>query len=97
MSYDDIELAKYLAPFLGTIHQPKDLLSELAIDTLINRLQNRERGTQVLVLSSKLVERASASQLQLASFLGSWPLIRLWPFFLPNNINISDEDTVTTP
>lgn len=63
MSYDDIELAKYLAPFLGTIHQPKDLLGELAIDTLINRLQNRERGTQVLVLTSKLVERASASQL----------------------------------
>ncbi|SUI42060.1 Ribose operon repressor [Serratia marcescens] len=31
MGYDDIELARYLAPPLSTIHQPKDSLGELAI------------------------------------------------------------------
>ena len=44
MGYDDIELARYLAPPLSTIHQPKDSLGELAIDALINRLQNPERA-----------------------------------------------------
>ncbi|MNL83012.1 Ribose operon repressor [compost metagenome] len=59
MGYDDIELAKYLAPPLSTIHQPKDSLGELAIDTLIHRLQNPEREAQILVLTPELVERAS--------------------------------------
>lgn len=59
MGYDDIELAKYLAPPLSTIHQPKDSLGELAIDALINRLQNPERDAQILVLTPELVERDS--------------------------------------
>ncbi|AGQ33483.1 Ribose operon repressor [Serratia liquefaciens] len=62
MGYDDIELAKYLAPPLSTIHQPKDSLGELAIDALINRLQNPEREAQVLVLTPELVERASVGR-----------------------------------
>ncbi|CAE1151693.1 ribose operon transcriptional repressor RbsR [Serratia sp. Tan611] len=63
MGYDDIELAKYLAPPLSTIHQPKDSLGELAIDALINRLQNPQRAAQVMVLTPELVERASVGQL----------------------------------
>jgi Transcriptional regulators len=62
MGYDDIELARYLAPPLSTIHQPKDSLGELAIDALINRLQNPERAPQVLVLTPELVERASVGR-----------------------------------
>ncbi|GAA3908946.1 MULTISPECIES: ribose operon transcriptional repressor RbsR [Gibbsiella] len=62
MGYDDIELAKYLAPPLTTIHQPKDSLGELAVDALINRLQNPEREAQVLVLTPELVVRASVAR-----------------------------------
>lgn len=59
MGYDDIELAKYLTPPLSTIHQPKDSLGGLAVDTLIARLQHPERDAQILVLTPELVERAS--------------------------------------
>lgn len=62
IGYDDIELAKYLAPPLSTIHQPKDSLGELAIDALINRLQNPKRDAQVLVLTPELVERGSVGR-----------------------------------
>lgn len=64
IGYDDIELAKYLTPPLTTIHQPKDLLGELAIDALINRLAHPECEVQVLVLTPELVERASVGCLK---------------------------------
>jgi LacI family transcriptional regulator len=59
IGYDDIELAKYLTPPLTTIHQPKDSLGELAIDTLIDRLQNPECQARILVLTPELVDRTS--------------------------------------
>ncbi|WP_037384916.1 ribose operon transcriptional repressor RbsR [Serratia sp. DD3] len=62
IGYDDIELAQYLVPPLSTIHQPKDSLGELAIDALINRLQDPERDAQLLVLTPELMQRASVGQ-----------------------------------
>lgn len=59
MGYDDIELARYLSPPLSTIHQPKDELGELAIDTLIHRLSDPDASQQTLVLTPELVARAS--------------------------------------
>jgi len=59
MGYDDIELARYMSPPLSTIHQPKDELGELAIDTLIHRLSNPNVSQQTLVLTPELVPRGS--------------------------------------
>ena len=59
MGYDDIELARYLSPPLSTIHQPKDELGELAIDTLIHRLRDPDASQQTLVLTPELVARGS--------------------------------------
>lgn len=60
VGYDDIELARYLTPPLGTVHQPKDALGELAIETLINRLRDPDASQQMLELTPELVERGSA-------------------------------------
>ncbi|MDU4943520.1 MAG: ribose operon transcriptional repressor RbsR [Mixta calida] len=59
MGYDDIELARYMTPPLTTIHQPKDELGELAIDTLIHRLKTPGASQQRLVLTPELIERQS--------------------------------------
>ncbi|WP_369409915.1 ribose operon transcriptional repressor RbsR [Candidatus Pantoea deserta] len=59
MGYDDIELARYLTPPLTTIHQPKDELGQLAIDTLIHRLSDPDASQQTLVLTPELVVRGS--------------------------------------
>ncbi len=59
MGYDDIELARYLTPPLTTIHQPKDELGQLVIDTLIHRLSAPDASQQTLVLTPELVTRGS--------------------------------------
>lgn len=59
MGYDDIELARYMTPPLSTIHQPKDALGELAIDTLLHRLAAPDASQQTRVLTPELVERGS--------------------------------------
>lgn len=60
VGYDDIELARYLTPPLTTIHQPKDELGKLAIDTLIQRMIEPDGRQQILVLTPELVARGSA-------------------------------------
>lgn len=62
IGYDDIELARYMTPPLTTIHQPKDELGELAIDTLIHRLADPDADQQLLVLTPELVERGSVAE-----------------------------------
>ena len=59
MVYEYIELALYITPPLSTIHQPKDALGELAIDTLLHRLSNPDASQQTLVLTPELVVRGS--------------------------------------
>ncbi|WP_425280980.1 ribose operon transcriptional repressor RbsR [Mixta intestinalis] len=59
MGYDNIELARYMTPPLTTIHQPKDELGELAIDTLIHRMKAPGASQQKLVLTPELIERHS--------------------------------------
>lgn len=59
IGYDDIQLAQYMTPPLTTIHQPKDSLGELAIDTLLHRLKEPETAPQILVLTPELVVRSS--------------------------------------
>lgn len=62
VGYDDIELARYMAPPLTTIHQPKDELGELAVDTLVHRLRHPMREPQTLVLTPQLIERGSVAE-----------------------------------
>lgn len=61
VGYDDIELARYMSPPLTTIHQPKDELGELAVDTLLYRLGHPEIEPNVLVLTPELVVRQSVA------------------------------------
>lgn len=63
IGYDDIELARYMTPPLTTIHQPKDELGELAIDTLLHRLTNPGGNQQMLVLTPELMERGSVGSI----------------------------------
>lgn len=62
MGYDDIELARYMTPPLSTIHQPKDELGELAIDTLLHRMTSPGASQQLLVLTPELMKRASIGE-----------------------------------
>ncbi|MCP1438961.1 LacI family transcriptional regulator [Erwinia persicina] len=62
IGYDDIELARYMTPPLTTIHQPKDELGELAIDTLIHRFADPDASQQLLVLTPELIERGSVAE-----------------------------------
>jgi len=62
MGYDDIQLAQYMTPPLTTIHQPKDELGELAIDTLLHRLQEPDTEAQVLSLTPELIIRGSVDK-----------------------------------
>ena len=62
IGYDDIKLARYMTPPLTTIHQPKDELGELAIDTLLHRLAEPGGSQQLLVLTPELIERGSVAE-----------------------------------
>ncbi|MBJ7222302.1 MULTISPECIES: ribose operon transcriptional repressor RbsR [unclassified Brenneria] len=59
IGYDDIELARYMSPPLTTIHQPKDELGELAVDTLLHRLEHPDTEPNILVLTPELMVRKS--------------------------------------
>ena len=60
IGYDDIEIAQYMTPSLTTIHQPKEELGQLAVETLLNRIQNPKELPHMLTLTPTLVKRFSA-------------------------------------
>ncbi|MDX7986279.1 ribose operon transcriptional repressor RbsR [Xenorhabdus sp. 12] len=62
IGYDDIAITSYLIPPLTTIHQPKDELGKLAIDSLLYRMGNPESEPKELVLTPKLIERSSVAK-----------------------------------
>jgi DNA-binding LacI/PurR family transcriptional regulator len=57
--FDDISFARDLDPPLTTIHVPKELLGELAVRKLIERIGHPERPPVVQMVPSKLVVRGS--------------------------------------
>ncbi|PHM39706.1 sucrose operon repressor ScrR [Xenorhabdus mauleonii] len=62
IGYDDIAITSYLIPPLTTVHQPKDELGKLAIDSLLYRMDNPESEPKELVLTPKLIERSSVAR-----------------------------------
>lgn len=61
MGYDDIELARYLFPSLSTISQPKAELGKLAVETLLQRIQEPNENYRTLVLEPTCILRESIS------------------------------------
>ena len=61
MGYDDIELARYLFPSLSTISQPKAELGKLAVETLLQRIQEPNENYRTLVLEPACILRESVS------------------------------------
>lgn len=60
--FDDVELAQYVSPALTTVHQPKLLLGQCAMEMLLNLLAGRM--VQSATLAPELVVRASTARLQ---------------------------------
>ncbi|MDO6542189.1 substrate-binding domain-containing protein [Photobacterium sanguinicancri] len=63
VGYDDIKLAKYITPSLTTIHQPKHRLGQQAVDTLLDKINNKTTSNKVIQLEPTLVERDSVKSL----------------------------------
>ncbi|GEM75822.1 substrate-binding domain-containing protein [Vibrio sagamiensis] len=59
IGYDDIHIAKFMSPALTTIHQPKYRLGQVAVETLLRKLDHQSEQAQVVQLEPTLVERKS--------------------------------------
>jgi LacI family transcriptional regulator len=63
VGYDDVKIAKFITPSLTTIHQPKHRLGQMAVDTLLERIQTKEESNRVIQLEPTLVIRDSVKRL----------------------------------
>lgn len=63
IGYDDIPLASYTVPRLTTIAQPAEQIGQMAVERLIDRLQDSELEPQSRSLPVKLVRRDSCRSL----------------------------------
>jgi LacI family transcriptional regulator len=59
IGYDDIEYAKYTTPPLTTIRQDADRIGRLAMDVLINKINNPEAPQQQIYLPPQFIQRSS--------------------------------------
>ncbi|TVR25484.1 MAG: LacI family transcriptional regulator [Anaerolineaceae bacterium] len=59
IGYDDIQMASYSVPRLTTIRQPSEELGQLAVERLVERLDNPQAPFQQDVLSVHLITRQS--------------------------------------
>lgn len=65
IGYDDIRLAKFFTPSLTTIHQPKFRLGARAVDTLLERINNKRTEPKIIQLEPNLVVRDSVKNLNI--------------------------------
>ncbi|CAM2780446.1 substrate-binding domain-containing protein [Vibrio mytili] len=63
IGYDDIHIAKFMSPSLTTIHQPKYRLGQVAVETLLRKLDDKSDQAQVIELEPTLVERGSVKSI----------------------------------
>lgn len=59
IGYDNIALAEFLSPPLSTIHQPKNRLGKLAVETLLERIKNPQKSYRTFQLEPTLMRRES--------------------------------------
>ncbi len=69
--FDDISFARDLDPPLTTIHVPKELLGELAVRKLMERINRPDRPPVVQTVQTTLVVRASCGAPQNSLSIGS--------------------------
>ena len=61
IGYDDLLIADYLEPPLTSIRQPIRQIGEMAVQLLIGKIDGRPTVEGVIMLKTKLVERASVA------------------------------------
>jgi len=59
---DDIELAGYVSPMLTTIGMPKSELGNIAVQTLVNRINKNHKLPMKIFLPYKLAIRESVAK-----------------------------------
>lgn len=59
VGFDDIELASSITPNLTTVAYPLDRMSQVAVQSIINQIDNRDMVHESLTLFPQLVTRAS--------------------------------------
>jgi LacI family transcriptional regulator len=67
VSFDDIPLASAIEPPLTTVRQPIRRLATLAVETLLDQIEERGSGPRRIVLPTELVIRESCSEKEVMS------------------------------
>lgn len=57
VGFDNVSLAQYLYPQLTTIEQPIESLGTYAVDTLINKIEGKQKEEIKVILNCHLIER----------------------------------------
>lgn len=69
IGFDNIITGNYTTPPITTIHVDRASLGKLAIQLLINRINNPKRGIIRTIVGTKLIERASVSKPRIEAFI----------------------------
>lgn len=64
VGYDNIELSKYITPALTTIDQPKRQIGELAVRTLIQRIESPGQKPSIHQFQSQIIVRQSVKDIR---------------------------------
>lgn len=59
IGFDDIYTAQFLTPPLTTVKVHKDIMGEIAVETLLDRIRKKRTIGRKIVLSTELIERES--------------------------------------
>ena len=64
IGFDDIDMAQIVRPQLTTIHVYRELLGEMGVQVLLDRIQNPLRPPVKLSIETSFIERESARPLE---------------------------------
>jgi DNA-binding LacI/PurR family transcriptional regulator len=64
IGFDDIDMAQIVRPQLTTIHVYRELLGEMGVQMLLDRIQNPSRSPMTLTIETTFIERESTRPLQ---------------------------------
>ena len=63
VGFDDIYTAQFLAPSLTTVRVYKDIMGEIAVETLLDRIKKKRDLGRKIVLPTKLIKRESCRRI----------------------------------